>query len=96
MTSFFIEHWPQIAGAVTALSGALAGLWRLRVGGWMRDRVTLEIDLIECRRRSEHREALLADLLSEIDYLKQWRDGSERSHSDTTRPPTRPRKRSSP
>lgn len=77
MSEWVLIHWSQLIGALTALAGVLAGLWRLRLGAWLRNRITAELDLIECRRQSEHREAYLTDLLAEIESYKHLRGGSE-------------------
>lgn len=94
MATWLIEHWIGILGALTAVSGAVAGFWRLRLGGWIRNRLTAEIDLIECRRQSEHREAYLADLLNEIDSYKSLRTGSASNPISTTPQPMKSRRQS--
>ena len=92
MATWLTEHWIALLGAFTAISSAVAGFWRLRLGGWIRNRLTAEIDLIECRRQSEHREAYLADLLNEIESYKRLRDGSASSRPATTQIPMKSRK----
>ena len=53
MTALLSDHWPHFIGTVTALTGALAGLWRLRLGGWVRRRIAVEMDLVYCKREVE-------------------------------------------
>lgn len=87
---WLLDNWTAVIGLLTALSGAVAGLWRLGVARFVRNRLTVELDLIECERRSEHREALMTDLITQIEFYKQWHGGLESESNDTTQPPTIP------
>lgn len=90
MQTWLLANWSILTGALSTLL-ALLGTWRFgpRAKGWLANRWNAETDLIECRRRSEHREALLADLIAEVELYRQLRAGSESKSASTTPPPTK-------
>ncbi len=86
MATWLLEHWTAVTAAATALGGVL--LRRQPGKAWLMARITVELDLIECQRRNAHREALLVDLLAEIEWYRHLRGGSASSNTPTTPPAT--------
>lgn len=79
-------HFYQIIAGISAISGLIGGkLLAPRWIKWLGNRYHAERDLAECRRSSLHREALLEDLIREIQLRTELQDYWEsRILNDTT------------
>ena len=91
-----VSHSSQIIALITAISALIGGkILAPRFVGWCGDRINVELDLAECKRRSKHREALLKDLIEEVELFRQSREYWESNLPHTTQRKTTRRKNSS-
>jgi hypothetical protein len=91
------EHFYHILGSVSAISTLIGGkLLGPRMKGWATNRYHVERDLLECQRRSTHREALLEDLIENIRLRSELQDYLESRILDDTIPPKMRSPKSSP
>lgn len=91
-----VSHSSQIIALITAAVGLIGGkILAPRFIGWCGDRINAELDLAECKRLSEHREALLKDLIEEVELFRQSREYWESNLPHTTQRKTPKRRTSS-
>ena len=91
-----VSHSSQIIALITAAVGLIgATLLAPRFIGWCGDRINAELDLAECKRRSDHREALLKDLMEEVELFRQSREYWESNLPHMTQRKTPKRRTSS-
>jgi hypothetical protein len=91
-----VSHSSQIIALITAAVGLIgATLLAPRFIRWCGNRINAELDLAECKRLSEHREALLKDLIEEVELFRQSREYWESNLPHTTQRKTTRRKNSS-